>query len=360
MSRRTSSCRVLVPLCIVALLASCNGSGNADAGRTSRAEQAQSFRTVAMQDDWANYEVFFDGFCRAYDLGCSGSGQGPNRFDSDMTATQMFAQFTSGTSDPYVCGDIGMHNATLAGEVALRYTPRGADALPPEYKQEGGGWIAEYLGAISFWVNTDVVSEPPQTWTALLSPEYEGMISMSDPRESGTGAATVYAAAAALGGGQFDFDAAFAFFRQLQASGNLSPAQFSNASMERGEIPIAIRYDFVGVIGAAELAERGVHTEVIIPKDGSVWAPSAIVCNANTDKPELAKAIMDYSLTDEAQLAFAQYGARPIRYVVGDLEVPASASERWLPEDAYARTVEITSWMAPDQMTARWESEVLG
>ncbi len=56
----------------------------------------------------------------------------------------------------------------------------------------------------------------------------------------------------------------------------------------------------------------------------------------NTAKADLAKLLLDFVLADEAQTAFAEFGARPIRYVLGDLELPDEAKAKWLPDAAYA------------------------
>ena len=59
------------------------------------------------------------------------------------------------------------------------------------------------------------------------------------------------------------------------------------------------------------MKEKGVNTAVVIP-GVSVYAPSALMINRyNTAKADLAKVLLDFVLTDEAQTAFAEFGRAP-------------------------------------------------
>ena len=87
---------------------------------------------------------------------------------------------------------------------------------------------------------------------------------------------------------------------------------------------------------SAAAKEKGINTTVVIP-GVSVYGPSALMINKyNTAKADLAKLLLDFVLADEAQTAFAEFGARPIRYVLGDLELPMTAKTTWLPDADYA------------------------
>ena len=76
----------------------------------------------------------------------------------------------------------------------------------------------------------------------------------------------------------------------------------------------------------------------------------------------IAKLLLDFVLSDEAQTAFAEFGARPIRYVLGDLELPDAAKAKWLPDDKYAGVKQVADWskIDADKIAATWDEEVLG
>jgi putative spermidine/putrescine transport system substrate-binding protein len=349
--------------------ASQTGSGDAAApaaGDVAKlTEQAANFRTLGMPDDWNNFGKFFDAMCSTYKLGCVGTGVGPNRFDTDMSSAEEIAAFKEEKEDPGVCADIGIAFGQVAEseKVLIDYLPAAADKLPAAYKADTGGWVASATGVISFVVNTDVITNVPKTWADLLKPEYAGKISISNPVTSGTGQAMVFSSAAALGGGKIDLDGAMKYWNEMYTSGQINEAEYSNAALEKGETPITIRYDYVGLIAAKEINDKAGKDviSVTIPDDGGVYAPSATMCNVATDSPELAKAILDFTLSDEGQLIFAENGARPIRYVLGDLEVPENLKASWLPDSEYEKVVSYpdNEWPEPGIVAERWENEVL-
>jgi putative spermidine/putrescine transport system substrate-binding protein len=337
-------------------------SGKADAAKAK--EQAGKFRTISMPDDWNNYGAFWDGVCKTNNLGCVGTA-GKNREDaSDASSAEVIQFFKDDKQNPAVCGDIGIAftGPADANGVGIDYLPEQAKALPQKYRSKTGGWEADVTGVISILVNKDKVPNPPKSFADLKKPEYKGKIFMKNPEESGTGQATVFAVAAALGEGKdgFDLDGALKFFKELQDAGQFAKAKFSDEAFERGETPIALGYDYVYLATAKEMKAKGVHAEVSIPTDGGVWAPSALVCNKNTTAPDLAKLAMDYALSDEGQKLFAQVGAHPIRAVTGDLQLSDADKANWLPEAQYAAVKEFPgdTWPDAGELAQRWKDEV--
>jgi putative spermidine/putrescine transport system substrate-binding protein len=140
------------------------------------------------------------------------------------------------------------------------------------------------------------------------------------------------------------------------------PTEGNQESLEKGEIPIQIKYDFNLLAAQAKMKEKGVNTQVIIP-GVSIYAPSALMVNKyNVAKMDLAKMFLEWVLSDDAQLIFAEFGARPVRYVLGDLQLPDSAKAKWLPDSAYANVKTVKDWnlVSPAQVAAVWDERVLG
>jgi putative spermidine/putrescine transport system substrate-binding protein len=107
---------------------------------------------------------------------------------------------------------------------------------------------------------------------------------------------------------------------------------------------------------------KGVNATVIIP-GVSIYAPSALMINKyHTTKIDLAKLLLGYVLSDEAQTAFAGFGARPIRYVLGDLKLPDAAKAKWLPDAQYANVKQVADWtkVDPEVIANTWKTKVLG
>lgn len=360
----------------VLLLAGCSSAGGdavegatpPDAAKAKK--QATAFRTISMPDDWNNYGEFWQAVCDQNDLGCDGSAESgkSRKDDSEASSADVIQQFRDDKQNPGVCGDIGIAFSGAADEnnVGLKYVPDSVEKLPERYRSTEGNWFSHVSGVISFLVSPEL-KDPPKTFDDLLDPRFKGKVGMSDPRESGTGQATVFAVAAALGEGEpgtpesFDLDGAFKFFGTLAEQRQFSAASFDAQTFKRGEVQVKIAYDFVNLETAAGLKDEGLDAEVYIPEDGGVFSPSVLICNANTQHPDLAKLAMDYAISDEGQKLFASIGAHPIRYITGDLELSDEDKKNWLPDEQYSKVEEFPgdNWPDAAEIAQRWDEEVL-
>jgi putative spermidine/putrescine transport system substrate-binding protein len=319
--------------------------------------QARDFQTYGMPDNWANYGESFAHFCQQILSSTCG------RTDTDLTANEEITRFDAERQNPIaVLGDFGLFYAASAEKMGLvpNYLPPSAAKLPEALRGKAGGWVAVYSGVPGFVVNTDVVKNVPRNWNDLIRPEYRGLIGMDDPRRSAYAAAAFVAWSFANGGDENNLDPGVRFARQLLP--NLMGVPQGNAqSLEKGEVPIQINYDFNLLATAATVEQKGVHAEVIIP-GVSVYVPSVLMLNRyNTAKQDLGKLYMEWALSDEGQLEFARFGARPIRYVLGNLQVPSDAKEKWLPDAAYKDVRQVQDWskVDPARIAAVWENQVL-
>ncbi len=320
------------------------------------AEQAKDFQTYGMPDDWANYGGVLKAFAEKY-------GFEINRTDTDMTSMEEITKYDAEQANPVaVSSDIGLIYGPIAEArgVVPPYLPPSAESLPAGLKAKEGGWVATFNGVPAIIVNTDVIPNVPTTWADLLAPEFAGKIGMRDPRTAGEGATAFLAWAFANGGDETNLQPGIDFALQLLPQ--FAPREGNAQEVEKGETPVLIKYDFNAVAIAAQLKEKGVNTAVVIPGT-SIYAPSALMINKyNVEKIDLAKLLIDFVLSDEAQTAFAEFGARPVRSVLGDLELPDSAKAKWLPDADYADVRQVADWSAidADVIAETWENEVLG
>lgn len=320
------------------------------------AEQARDFQTYGMPDDWANYGGVLKAFAEKYDLELK-------RTDTDMTSMEEITKFDAEKGNPVaVSSDIGLIYGPIAEAkgVVPDYLPPSAESLPASLKAATGGWVATFTGVPSIIVNTDVIATVPETWEDLLKPEFTGKIGMRDPRTAGEGATALIAWAYAFGGDENDLGPGVEFAKKLLPQ--FGPREGNAQELEKGETPVLIKYDFNALAIATGLQEKNVKTAVVIPGT-SIYAPSALMINKyNVAKIDLAKLLLDFVLTDEAQTAFAEFGARPVRYVLGDLTLDDAAKAKWLPDADYADVKQVADWTAVDADTIAevWDTEVLG
>ena len=323
-------------------------------------EQAQEIITYGIPDDWANYGDVFKGF-QAW-LGVTDG----KHVDTDMSSLEEITKFDAEKANPIAMfADIGMLWGKVANErnVVPPYLPPAAEQLPEGYKGVPGGWVATFAGVPSFVVNLDALggAEAPATWADLLREDLKGKIgSPGDPRSSGTAQTTFLAWAYAAGGDAANLAPGIDYAKQI--IGQYNAADASVDLLEKGEIALWMRYDFNCEAAVSALKEKGINAQTVIP-GVSIYAPSAVMVNTyNIAKKDAGQAFLDYVLGDEAAAAFAKFGARPIRYVLGQQELPDDAKAKWLPEDAYKEVVVVEDFTAIDanQIAGVWDEEVLG
>src|SRR5262245_14616689 len=249
------------------------GDWTAAADPAAAAQQVADFQTYGMPDDWANYGASIAQFCEA-------NGFSPcNRTDTDMSSLQEITQFNDEKNAPVaVMADIGIMFGPVADAAGVvpPFLPPNAEVLPEGFKSPAGGWIATFTGVPGYNVNTAVLEERgvpvPTTWADLVKPEYQGLIGLGVIGESGTATTSYIAMNLAAGGSLDDFAPGIEFGKALLPNIEGVP-EGSNPEMERGEVPIQIKYDFNLLAQAAALAEQGIEIQTVIPSDGSIYAP---------------------------------------------------------------------------------------
>lgn len=325
-------------------------------------EQGETITTYGMPDDWANYGEQIKTFCADYQI------KGCNHVDTDMTSAEEIQRYDAEKNNPVaIFSDIGLAYGPIASAkgVVPPYLPPSAEKLPAELKAKPGegGWMATFVGVPSILVNVDALAAkgltPPRDWADLAKPEYKGLVGVRPPGKAGEGDAFFMALVVTTGGSWGNFDSGIALAKQIAP--NLA-GQAGNAELaEKGEIPIQIKYDFNNIANAKALREKGINVEVFIPASGSIYAPSGMMVNKyNTKQMDLAKLYMEYLLSDKAQTIFAKFGARPILYVLGKVDIPADARANWLPDEQYAKVKQIDfTQVQPAEIGKIWEEQVL-
>ncbi len=324
--------------------------------RAAAEQQCANFTTYGMAEEG----VYGPWFKAMYDYY---GWKNFNRVDNDLSSAEVIAAYEAEKNNPKaVIADIGLVFGPIAAqkELTLKYVPAGSEFIPADYREPDGGWIGSVVGAVGFTVNEEAVPNPPRSWADLLKPEYKGKIKGINPSSGGTGLMALVASNIALGGTETDFSKGYDFWRQLRSSGNLYDGDCEIPNMERGECGIKIQYDFFGLSeGVAAMKAKGIKTEFIIPSDGSVWAPSALLPNRYTDKPDLAKAILDWAMTDQAAIAWAKQYAHPMKQVFGGMVLPADAIQNWLPYSAYVPVKRLNVLPDVSKVADEWEAKVL-
>jgi putative spermidine/putrescine transport system substrate-binding protein len=315
------------------------------------------YQSYGMPDTWANYGEVLQ------ELGKT-LGITIHHTDTDMSSLEEITKFDAEKGNPVaITSDIGIMFGPLAEakDVVPPYMPPNAANIPAHLKGIHGGWVPTFAGVPAIAVNTDIINNVPQTWDDLLKPEYKGKIGSVDPSSGGaTQVAQFLAWVYAHGGDQDNLTPGIEYAKKL--IGQFTAAEGNSQTFEKGEVPIQLKHDFNLIAMVRDVQAKGTNAEVIIP-GVSIYMPSAIMANKyNLAKMNIAKLMLDFVLSDTGQIAFAKFGARPMRAVLGDLTLPDEAKANWLPDSMYANVKNDVDWSRVNlqQIAEIWQDHVVG
>tara|TARA_E500000318_G_scaffold13984_2_gene13615 strand:- start:1069 stop:2139 length:1071 start_codon:yes stop_codon:yes gene_type:complete len=243
-------------------------------------------------------------------------------------------------------------------DVVAPFEPVNFDKLPPELRDEAGKWFTIHKLDVAFLVNKKLVKNTPQSWADLLKPEYKNSVVYLDPRSTGQGQVVVFAAAFGNGGSMDDVKPGIEYLAELHKSENVLRTMGTTpyAQFLKGEIPIWIGYENDG-LKAKYKDGMGDDIDVVIPKEASAAAPYAISMVKNAPNPSAAKLWLNYIMTEEGQVTFAEGYVRPS---VPGVKLPADVAEK-MPDAPQIKPLDIVkATKLKAQIDSGWSKAVLG
>lgn len=351
----------LLGVSVMAILVGCSTSSkdnnesavsNDDSLETiiEKAKKEGEVASVGMPDTWANWVGTWEDIKEEY---------GISHKDTDMSSTEELAKFESegknGTAD---IGDVGISFGPLAvsKDLTLPYKTSYWDDVPDWAKDKDGHWLLSYTGTISFMVDTDNVKDVPTSWEDLKNGDYQ--IAVGDVTKANQAQFAVLAAAMANGGDEKDIQPGLEYFKEIAKQGRISSVDASLANIEKGEIDVAILWDFNALNYRDSIGKD--RFEVKVPTDGSVISGYTTLINKNAPHPNAAKLAREYILSDEGQINLAKGYARPIR---SDVKLPEDVASKLLKDEEYKSAIPVKSNEDWDktalELPEKWQSEVL-
>ncbi|KKK40018.1 ABC transporter substrate-binding protein [Mesobacillus campisalis] len=305
--------------------------------------------SVGMPDTWANWGQTWDELEKKYEL---------KHFDTDMSSAEELAKFESegenGTAD---IGDVGIAFGPIAEEksLTLPYKTSYWDEIPEWAKDDNGDWVVGYTGTLAFITDKNKVKETPTSWEDLKNGDYK--VAVGDVMTANQAQFAVLAAAYAFGGDEKNIQPGIDFFAELAKEGRLSTSDPSLANLEKGEIEVAIMWDFNALNYRDKIETK--RFDVAIPEEGSVMSGYATIINKHAPNPHAAAAAREYILSDKGQENLARGYARPIR----DIELPKEVEAKLLPDEMYNNVQPVEDQKAWEETTKQlpqmWQEEVL-
>ena len=183
------------------------------------------------------------------------------------------------------------------------YAPAGLGELDPKFRDsaEVPYWTGMDAWVAAICVNTVEAEKNglpmPASWEDLTDPVYQGHIAMPNPNSSGTGFLDVSSWLQIFGE-----DGGWDFMDRLHQNIAFYTHSGSKPCKDaaRGEVPIGVSFAFRGAKSKAD----GAPLEIIIPTEGIGWDMEATAIVAGTDNAEAAQTLVDWSISEDANLMY--------------------------------------------------------
>jgi putative spermidine/putrescine transport system substrate-binding protein len=273
------------------------------------AKKEGTLHAIALPRDWANYGALIDGFKKKYGIKIEVENPDGSSQDEINAVTSRKGQDRA----PDVL-DLGSSFALSAAQQGLLapYKVTAFADIPEGQKDAQGRWFNDYGGYISIGCDAKKVKECPKTFKDLLKPEYKGQVALNgNPTKSGSAFGGVYAASLANGGSFDDIQPGLDFFAKLKKNGNYTPVESTPATVEKGETPISIDWDYLNAGYADEFKSKGVDWTVTVPTDGQFSQYYSQAINKDAPHPAAARLWQEYLYSAEGQNLWLGGYARP-------------------------------------------------
>jgi ABC-type Fe3+ transport system substrate-binding protein len=352
-----------------------DGSGSAaDAATATSAEdfggmdalieaaQAEgTLNVIALPPDWANYGEMLDTFSEKYDIEInSASPDGSSQDELNAVESQ------KGQDRAPDVLDLGTAFArqAQAQDLLAPYQVETWDEIADDQKDPDGNWVNDYGGYISIGCNATVIAECPTSFADLLDPQYAGQVALNgNPTQAAAAFSGVWAASLANGGSLDDIGPGIDFFAQVKDAGNFNPVEITPATIQSGETPLSIDWDYLNASFTETFAAEGVEWEVNVPSDGLFGGYYSQAISKFAPHPAAARLWQEFLYSDEGQNIWLKGGARPVRLPsmeeAGTADADALAALPTVEGTAEFPTQEQES-AAQAVVAERWNAEISG
>ncbi|MFB1294156.1 ABC transporter substrate-binding protein [Mycobacterium sp. pW049] len=273
-------------------------------GLVEAAKAEGELNVIALPPDWANYGAIITAFSEKYGITVNSAQPDASSQDEINAANQQ-----KGRSSAPDVFDLGQSVALANTSMFAPYKVETFDDIPAAFKDADGTWVNDYGGYMSIGFDSSKV--PPVTSVNdLLKPEYRGKVALNgDPTQAGAAFSGVLMVALSQGGSADDIAPGVEFFRKLTEAGNFLPVDPTPATIESGQTPVVIDWNYTN---ASETKKLPSWT-VVVPPEHPVAGYYYQAISKDAPHPAAARLWQEFLYSDEGQNLFAQGGVRPVR-----------------------------------------------
>ncbi len=287
------------------------------------AKKEGTLNVITLPSDWANYGTIMKDFTAKYGIKINDANPDGSSQDEINAMTQLKGQ--SRAPDVLDMGTAFSVKADQSGLLAP-YKVASWSNIPASSKASDATYYADYGGYVAIGYNPAKVKTPPTSLADLLNPEYKNQVAINgNPTQAGAAFAAVYAEALSNGGSFGNIAPGVAYFKKLKAAGNFVPVTASAATMESGQTPIIIWWDY---LLASEVGPGVKGLKIVIPSDSHYAAYYDQAINKTAPHPAAARLWEEYLYSTTGQNLWLAGKARPI-------ELNTLISDKTVNETAY-------------------------
>jgi putative spermidine/putrescine transport system substrate-binding protein len=285
---------------------SVSAGGGMNALVTAAKKEGQ-LNVITLPSNWANYGTIMKDFTAKYGIKINDA----NPDGSSQDELNAIAELKGQSRAPDVV-DVGTAFA-VKGEQAGDWAPYEVATwgnIPADAKATNGDYYADYGGYVAIGYNSATVKTPPTSFADLLKPIYKNQVAINgNPTQASAAFSAVFAAALANGGSLNNIAPGVAFFKKLHSEGNFVPVAASAATMESGQTPIVIWWDY---LLASEIGPSVSGLKIVIPSDSSYAAYYDQAISKYAPDPAAARLWEEYLYSTVGQNLWLEGEARPI------------------------------------------------
>ncbi|QMU75295.1 extracellular solute-binding protein [Streptacidiphilus sp. PB12-B1b] len=292
------------------------------------AQKEGQLNAITLPSNWANYGVIMAAFTKKYGIKINDENPEGSSQDEINAITTRKGQDRA----PDVV-DIGSAFASSGAQQGLfaPYKVATFGDIPAGQADPNGEWYNDYGGYVSIGCNASKVKSCPSTFADLLNPVYKGEVALDgDPTQANAAFSGVFAAALANGGSLDNIQPGLDYFSKLKKSGNFNPVQATQSTVESGETPITIDWDYLNAGYASAFKSKGINWVVTVPADGVYASYYNQAINKWAPHPAAARLWEEFLYSTEGQNDFLGGFARPVEYAAlqkaGTLNAAANAA----------------------------------
>jgi putative spermidine/putrescine transport system substrate-binding protein len=271
------------------------------------AQKEGTLNTITLPDNWANYGTIIKDFEAKYHINVTDANPDGSSQDEINAVNQLKGQSRA----PDVL-DMGTSFAITADQDGLLapYKVASWDQIPASTKASDGTWYDDYGGYVAIGYDSAKVTTAPTSFADLKKPIYKNEVALNgDPTKAGAAFAGVFAAALANGGSFDNIQPGIDYFASLHKSGNFVPVTGSASTVQSGQTPILIWWDY---LQASEVASEVPTWKVVIPSDSHYAGYYSQAISATAPHPAAARLWEEYLYSTAGQNLWLEGEARPI------------------------------------------------